>query len=249
MRLERRDTTIKKIVLAATAVGVGFFAFPSSASACTPYGLIGADWTALGGNSSPPGPCVDNETANGYGGQYEEFDDGWINWTGSGAQYSSAAYAVWGLIWEAWRGRYGGFSMGQPITNQSGLPLSFSASYNEFWNSSINALNFLVFSPSTNGNDGLPCENSDRVCNVYGAIGTAWWAELIAASEAYQANGVLDTPVSEEINVSGGAEQYFNTTGENEGLITWNASNGVCCGFDGLGNHLWTYPPTGGTCL
>jgi hypothetical protein len=239
--------------MVAMAVGaVAALALPRNAGAqsCSPYGLIGADWTPLAGDL---GPCTANEVDNGLGGRIENFEYGWINWTGNNMPFSNAAYGVWGLIGVEWVSRYGGFDYGQPITNQLPLPDynyfgSGTFQYNEFetYSAPNTYYSWLVWNPP---GSGLPCGNPGNVCGVWGTIGEAWWAHV------NQSLNTLAAPTDDAYSVPGGAQQDFVTSGGQNGFITWNDTNNVACAFgyvDGGSSltELWEYNSTVvGNCL
>lgn len=70
----------------------------NAAYACSPYGLIGAKWHALGGANGALGNCVEDEKDDGAGGRIELFKNGWIDWDGKKGE----AFAVYGLIGSKW---------------------------------------------------------------------------------------------------------------------------------------------------
>lgn len=218
----------------AVAAVAALLAVPHVARAsCSPYGLIGSDWTSLGGASGPLGNCIDNEGTNGYGsGEIEQFEGGWINWTGYDAPYDSVAYAVWGAIATAWYDDYSFLSIGQPINNESYVPSYYGnfdvgyAAYNTFDYVSSGALEYLVW----NADPNHPCVESNAVCSIYGSIGVAWYAHV----SAYEQTPVL--PINNASPVTGGGQQEFlwNLDAGNPGgvgYITWNSSNNVSCAW------------------
>jgi hypothetical protein len=153
---------------------------PTVACACTPYGLIGAKWTALGGASGPEGPCVNDEGDDGAGGRIQAFKFGWIDWDG----HSSEAFAVFGLIGEKYKrlGLAAGYN--HPLTDErstSSASDSTGGRYNLFGN----------------GGSIWWRKGASEAFEVHGAIYQAW-IDLGGATGTFRGHLTFGFPTRDE---------------------------------------------------
>jgi hypothetical protein len=221
----------QRLAVACAVGSIGFLADGvAHASSCSPYGLIGQKWDALGGASGALGYCEDNEQPDGAGGRIERFEWGAIDWVGPEPQ----ANACWGNIGEAWLSRYGGpVATGQPFEDEntnvgfvpagSGAICPFVVNSGVYWGDTT----FLVWNPGTHG---PACyTNADNVCSIYGSIGNAWW-KWVNNWKEYD-DFVIGLPVDEAYWIGTHQRQDFW-----EGYITYNAATGGTCVYTNYGN-------------
>lgn len=119
------------------------------------HGMIRARWLALGGDASPFGYPISDETTAADGvGKFNHFEHASVYW-----HPSTGAYEIHGLIRERWRAMGAELSLlGYPMTNESTAPDGIGR-YNHFQKGSI------YWTPATGAHE------------VYGAIRERW-AEL-----------------------------------------------------------------------
>lgn len=203
----------QKIALVAILTGAAGVSIPSVASACTPYGYIGAKWQQLYGDL---GPCKDDEHDDGAGGRIQTFEYGYVNWIYPETQ----AYAVYGFIGAAWMSRYGGPAVtGQAITDEEPAD-AYGDRMNTFRTRS-GAVQYLVWNAGKNW--GTSCyAHGDNVCQTYGAIGQEW-ADYVM--------GMDILPIDEAGSYGFGNDQM--QAFQNDSYINWNASNGMTCFWEG----------------
>jgi uncharacterized protein with LGFP repeats len=205
------------LAVAAALAAACVIAAPKIASACTVIsgGLIYDKWTALEGDF---GPCLTNQGTDGANGVVQQFDYGFIDyWTDQ-----PQAWGVWGYIGAAWNSRYGGASgIGHPTADEVSFgQYSDIGALSIFYNTEFSSYAYLVWNPDTYYTENC-FVHSDNVCEVYGAIGQAWYT---ADGGLYHAVG---NPVDEASNWdSQHAGQSFNN-----GYITWNNTNGNICAY------------------
>jgi uncharacterized protein with LGFP repeats len=207
----------ERVMLVAAASCMLAFGASKMASACDVYlsGAIGVKWTAIGGNSSYEGPCVDNEHDDGVGnyGWIEQFQNGHINW----APGDNQAYAVHGLIDGSWMVRGGPRGYGQAVSDEMGLDACPSCRISKFYVQSINMYTYLVYNPGDQFD--RPCGNPDHVCGVYGDIGRLW-------ADSVNDLGQAGPPLGEEFWNGIFRMQYFQNV-----YIKWNSQTLNTCAY------------------
>ncbi|HEY1551953.1 MAG TPA: hypothetical protein VGG28_29205 [Kofleriaceae bacterium] len=214
---------LKLSIAAASLVGAALTFVPADASACAPYGLIGAKWTEL---KSTLGNCVDDEYDDGAGGRIEQFQGGYVDWV----QGQTQAFAVSGVIGNAWITRYGGPAVtGHPTSDEFTIcdQWGYCGRMNTFGYGSESHQS-LVWNP---GDGGETCNaHSDNVCQVYGLINQDWDESETAGM-----------PVDEAFTSGNHVYQWF------QGMyFTFNQSNGAVCGYNNPeGFLMWQF---GGPC-
>jgi hypothetical protein len=131
------------------------------------HGMIRARWLALGGDASPFGYPISDETTAADGvGKYNHFEHASVYW-----HPSTGAYEVHGLIRERWRTMGAELSLlGYPLSNESTTPDGIGR-YNHFQKGSI------YWTPATGAHE------------VHGPIRERW-------AELRWERGVLGYPIS-----------------------------------------------------
>ncbi len=152
-----------------------------AASACAPYGLIGAKYAEV---ESDLGPCLDNETDDGAGGRIEAFQGGYIDWDGK----SSQAFSVHGLVGLKYAALGLAVGYGHPVTDELPSSAENGGRYNLF----------------SNGGSIIWHSGASVAYEVHGDIRTAYNNE----GDEY---GLLGFPTSDEIDTtSNGVSQAVN---------------------------------------
>lgn len=183
----------------------------NAANACSPYGLIGEKWRALGSAASPLGNCVEDEKDDGMGGRIQLFKSGWIDWDGK----SNQAFAVYGLIGEKWN-QLGLARFGHPTTDETGAPDGVGR-YNYF-RSNSGGVATIYFTPRS-----WLCKQQQTCVAyvVYGSILVEW------ARQGYE-RGKLGYPQSDEQDKT----DYSYARGERishfeNGAISWRPDGSI----------------------
>jgi uncharacterized protein with LGFP repeats len=147
----------------------------------TPYGAIGAEWTALGGASGFLGNPLNNEynVAGVTGARMEDFAGGSICWSAG-----TGAHEVHGGILAKYRAAGNAVSYGLPITDESKTPDGIGR-YNHFTGGRS-----IYWAPSTGAH------------LIYGTIRAKW------ASLGWE-RGRLGYPTTDEYSVTGGRRNDF----------------------------------------
>jgi hypothetical protein len=194
-------------------------AVPRIASACTVFGVIEQEWSSKEGDF---GPCVNNQGTDGANGVWQQFEYGYIDYWESQPQ----AWGVWGLIGSAWASRYGrADGIGHPTQDEQSFgKFSDIGALSVFYNTSVSAYAYLVWNPDTYWWENCSV-HSDNVCEVYGAIGQAWFVD-----------GLVNT-VGNPVNEESQWDQSHQGQSFNNGYITWNNQNGNICAYE----RYWPY--------
>jgi len=130
--------------------------------------LIGEKWIALGGEQSPVGRAITDESDASGGGRFNNFEKGYIYWSPA-----TGAHAVYGEIGKKWDelGRERG-ALGYPITDEE--PAENGARISRFQHAAI------YWSPQT----GAIVHNYDQVANA----NSAKCLDVVSGSTEDQAN-------------------------------------------------------------